>query len=49
MSEAPAAVATRISEGSAFGGSALELGPVVLDGAAYPQALIGIPLGKRRR
>ncbi|MDQ1750296.1 MAG: hypothetical protein QOE71_1352 [Pseudonocardiales bacterium] len=49
MTDAPTDVGTRISQGYAFGGSALELGSVVLDGAAYPQARIRIPLGKRRR
>jgi DNA helicase HerA-like ATPase len=49
MTDAPTDVATRISQGYAFSGSALELGSVVLDGTAYPQSRIRIPLGMLNR
>jgi DNA helicase HerA-like ATPase len=41
--------ADRIAAGYAFSGTALELGSVVLDGVAAPQARIRIPLGMLNR
>jgi uncharacterized protein len=44
-----AADAARIAGGYAFTGAALELGSVVLDGVAYPEAQIRVPLGMLNR
>jgi DNA helicase HerA-like ATPase len=41
--------AQRIAAGYAFAGPALELGAVVLDGAAHPDARVRIPLGMLNR
>jgi DNA helicase HerA-like ATPase len=41
--------ATRIASGYAFTGQALEIGSVVLDNAAYPDARIRVPLGMMNR
>jgi DNA helicase HerA-like ATPase len=49
MADAPADIAKRIAEGYALTGAALELGAVVLDGTAYPDAHIRIPLGVLNR
>ena len=44
-----AADATRIAQGYAFKGTALELGSVVLDNVAYPEAPIRVPLAMLNR
>jgi hypothetical protein len=49
MADAPADIAKRIAEGYAFSGPALELGSVVLDNTAYPDAKVRIPLGVPNR
>jgi DNA helicase HerA-like ATPase len=49
MAEQPADVAHRIAGAYAFSGTALELGSVVLEGQAYPDAPIRIPLGMLNR
>ncbi len=56
MSEQPASVtgpkaadASRIAAGYAATGAALEFGAVVLDGAAYPDALVRVPLAMMNR
>ncbi|MDM4139177.1 MULTISPECIES: helicase HerA-like domain-containing protein [Mycobacterium] len=47
--DSAATAAARIAEGYAFGGQALELGTVVIDGAADPAAQIRIPLATINR
>lgn len=47
--DSAATAATRIAEGYAVGGQALELGTVVIDGAADPTAQIRIPLATINR
>jgi DNA helicase HerA-like ATPase len=49
MAEAPTDIARRIADGYAFKGTALELGSVVLEGTAHPEAAIRIPLGMLNR
>jgi DNA helicase HerA-like ATPase len=49
MADPPADIAKRIAEGYAFSGPALELGSVVLDNTAYPDAFVRIPLGVLNR
>ena len=44
-----AADAARIAQGYAFTGAALELGSVVLDNVAYPEAQIRVPLAMLNR
>ncbi len=45
----PAATAARIAAGYAFSGTALDLGAVVLDGVAHPDAHVRIPLSMMNR
>ncbi|MBO1416536.1 helicase HerA-like domain-containing protein [Streptomyces sp. FH025] len=50
MSSAPTPPAVReIADGYAFAGPALDLGAVLLDGTAYPDAQVRIPLGVLNR
>jgi uncharacterized protein len=42
-------VATRISAGYAFDGAAVELGSVVVDGAAHPASRVRVPIGMLNR
>jgi hypothetical protein len=49
MADEPAGIAKRIAGGYAFSGPALELGSVVLDDTAYPDAKVRIPLGVLNR
>ncbi|HEX8306526.1 MAG TPA: helicase HerA-like domain-containing protein [Jatrophihabitans sp.] len=49
MAETPTETAASIAAGYAFDSPSLELGSVVLDGAAYPSAGVRIPLGMLNR
>ena len=49
MTEDKSAEAERIADGYAFQGPALEFGSVVLDGSAYPDAHIRVPLSTLNR